>query len=130
MIKNNTNQRPKFLNLLQIRLPVTAVASILHRVSGAILFLVLPVIIYGLGLSLQGVEGFKQVQQVITLPVCQFLISLVVTLLFYHLLAGMRFLLLDLDVGYNLPIARWSARLVIILSMVLFVLLNSKVFAI
>ena len=44
VINNNTKQRPKFLNLLQIRLPVTAVASILHRITGLILLPVLPVV--------------------------------------------------------------------------------------
>ena len=128
MSNNKTKQRPKFLNLLQIRLPVTAVASILHRVSGIILFLILPVVIYGLGLSLQDANSFKQLQEVINSPACQLLIILVVTAVFYHLVTGIRFLLLDINIGHSLPVARWSARIVIVISIIALLLMLMGVF--
>ena len=123
MTNNKSTQRPKFLNLLQIRLPVTAVASILHRISGVLLFLILPIVIYGLGMSLQGNEGFHQVKEIIVSPIGQFLIILVAITIFYHLVAGIRFLFLDIDIGHSLPVARWSARLVIVLTMIALVLM-------
>ena len=129
MIKNITKQRPKFLNLLQIRLPITAVASILHRITGVILLLVLPAIIYGLGLSLQDEEGFKEVAMAIKSPALQFLLVLIATSVFYHLLAGIRFLLLDLDIGHDIVVARWTARIVIITSAIILVVLSARVFA-
>ena len=57
-----TRKRPKYLNLAEIRLPLSGFASILHRLSGAGLFLMLPLLIYLLQLSLgsrQEVESFK-----------------------------------------------------------------------
>jgi succinate dehydrogenase / fumarate reductase cytochrome b subunit len=129
VIKNITKQRPKFLNLLQIRLPITAVASILHRITGVILLLVLPVVIYGLGLSLQDEKGFQEVMMAIKSPAFQFLLVLIATSVFYHFLAGIRFLLLDMDIGHEIVVARWSARIVIIVSTIILILLVAGVFA-
>ena len=128
MSNNKTKQRPKFLNLLQIRLPVTAVASILHRVSGIILFLILPIVIYGLGLSLQDANSFKELKEVINSPACQLLIILVVTAVFFHLVAGIRFLFLDIEIGHSLSVARWSARIVIVISIIALLLMLIGVF--
>ena len=128
MIYKKNRQRPKFLNLLQIRLPVTAVASILHRVSGVILLMVLPVVIYGLDLSLQGREGFEQVISMIQSPVGQLVFVLISTSIFYHLIAGIRFLLLDVDIGYSLAAARWTARIVIFISIIVMLVLVTGVF--
>ena len=128
MIYKKNRQRPKFLNLLQIRLPVTAVASILHRASGVILLMVLPVIIYGLDLSLQGREGFEQVISMIQSPVGQLVFVLISTSIFYHLIAGIRFLLLDVDIGYSLAAARWTARIVITISIIVMLVLITGVF--
>lgn len=129
VINNLHKQRPKFLNLLQIRLPVTAIASILHRITGVILLLVLPVVIYGLGLSLQDEEGFQEVMMAIKSPAFQFFLVLIATSVFYHLLAGIRFLLLDLDIGHDIVVARWSARIVIIVSTIILFLLVARVVA-
>lgn len=123
MIKNKTKQRPKFLNLLQIRLPATAVASFLHRVTGVILFLILPLVIYGLGLSLKGENGFHEVIMVINSPAYRLLLVLIGVSTLYHLLAGIRFLLLDLDIGHTLVVARWTARFIIILSVIALIVL-------
>lgn len=128
VINNKSRQRPKFLNLLQIRLPVTAIASILHRISGVILIMVLPIVIYGLGLSLQGEEGFAQALLMMESPAAQLLFAVLVTSIFYHLLAGIRFLLLDIDFGNTLVMARWSARIVIIIGAITLVLLIVGVF--
>lgn len=129
MIYKNNKQRPRFLNLLQIRLPVTAVASILHRVSGVILLMILPVVIYGLDLSLQGREGFEQVLFLINSPYGQLVLVVTGAAIFYHLAAGIRFLLLDVDVGYTLMASRWSARIVIIISIIAAALLATGVLA-
>jgi succinate dehydrogenase / fumarate reductase cytochrome b subunit len=118
----NTNQRPKFLNLLQIRLPITAVASILHRISGILLFLILPFVIYDLGLSLKSEDGFKLVLESLNRPALQMLGALAVTAVCYHLISGIRFLLLDLGLGHKLQTSRWSARIVIYLAIIMLLL--------
>lgn len=123
VISNKNKQRPRFINLLKIRMPVTAVASILHRITGLMLVLMLPIIIYGLGLSLQGKEGFNQVILILKSPAGQFLFFLIIASTFYHLLAGLRFLLIDLDIGQSLTSARRSAQMVILTTIVVMVLL-------
>ncbi|MEJ2142588.1 MAG: succinate dehydrogenase, cytochrome b556 subunit [Gammaproteobacteria bacterium] len=123
VIYNKAKQRPKFINLLKIRMPITAVVSILHRISGLILFLVLPLIIYGLGLSLQGRDGFEQAILISKSTPVQLLIIFTVVSVIYHLLAGIRFLLIDIDIGLNIVAARWTAIIVILITVISMVLL-------
>lgn len=103
---------PKHLDLLRIQMPVGAVLSIAHRVAGVLLFLALPFMVYLLGLSLQGPEGYARAQDwLASLPV-RLLLVLLAWSLFHHLLAGIRHLLLDIHVGVDRQQARRSAWLV------------------
>ncbi len=108
----NVPRRPVFLNLLRIRLPVMGVVSILHRVSGAMLFLALPVSIWLLDTSLRDADGFRQVADQLGGSL-RFLLPFVVWALAHHTLAGVRVLLLDIDRGAELAAARGSALAVI-----------------
>lgn len=110
----NTHRRPKFLNLLQIRLPITGIASIFHRITGALLVISLPVVLYLFSHSLQGQTGFEETLEILAHPVLKALLVLFVWALAYHLLAGIRYLLIDLDIGVQLKAARFSAWLVLV----------------
>lgn len=101
--------RPKFLNLLQIRLPVTGVVSILHRMSGVLLILGLPVLIYLLERSLLDNAGFNEVRRLVREPLMSMVLLALLWGLFHHLIAGIRFLLIDMDIGMSLRGARGSA---------------------
>ncbi len=101
--------RPVYLNLLKIRLPVTGVTSIAHRVSGALLFLSLPLLIYGLDLSVQSSEEFANVANWLQQPLAKVVLLIWIWSLVHHLLAGIRFLLIDLDVGVSRDAARQTA---------------------
>jgi succinate dehydrogenase / fumarate reductase cytochrome b subunit len=100
---------PKYLNLFQIQMPVGAVLSIAHRVSGAVLFLSLPLLVYLLDLSLQGPAGFDQAGRWLDSPPVQVLSLLLVWSLSHHLLAGIRHLMLDLHIGVEKAAARRTA---------------------
>jgi succinate dehydrogenase cytochrome b subunit len=113
------SKRPINLNLLTISFPITAIVSILHRISGFFLFLVIPVFLAIMALSLQSPEAFFTVHSCFTHPVIKFLILGFLFVLFYHLLAGIRHLLMDAGVAEELKSARLSAGLVIVLSIVL-----------
>ncbi|MDT8402945.1 succinate dehydrogenase, cytochrome b556 subunit [Sulfuriflexus sp.] len=114
---------PVFLNLLQIRMPVTAIASILHRLSGILLFLSLPFLILALQQSLQSPEGFARLMgQLDALPIKALLVILLWGL-FQHLFAGLRFLLLDVEVGIKRQQACYSAWLVNILAVIATIIL-------
>ncbi len=105
----NDKPRPKFLNLMQIRLPVTGVVSIGHRISGVLLVLGTPLAIYLLQRSTQGPEGFEEITRVMaSLPVRLGLL-LGGILVAYHLFAGVRFLLIDLGIGEHVAGARRGA---------------------
>ena len=103
--------RPKHLNLMQIRLPLPALLSILHRVSGALLFLALPLLLCWLQSSLSSAESYDHMTQAFSyVPVK--LISLVLLWgYFHHLCAGIRHIFLDLDIGTDLACARFSTVL-------------------
>lgn len=106
------NTRPVALDLLRIRFPVPAVVSFLHRVSGVILFLGIPLAIYLLERSLSGAAGYQSVARWLSSPPMRLLGLLLAWAFTHHLLSGIRFLLLDLDIGVTRPVARASAWLV------------------
>lgn len=112
---------PKFLNLLRIRMPVGAVTSFGHRLSGVILFISVPFGIYLLDLSVQGPQSFAQVARVWHSLPLRVLSVVVVWSLAHHLFAGLRFLLVDLEVGVERAWARRSAWIVNVAAMLILV---------
>jgi succinate dehydrogenase / fumarate reductase cytochrome b subunit len=120
-------KRPKFLNLFAIHLPVAGVTSFAHRVSGAILFLAIPGLIYLFGLSLRDAKSFATALSLFD-SVCVKLICTILTWsISHHLLAGIRFLLMDIDIGENLSAAKASAWIVNIVGVLVFLLIAFKI---
>jgi succinate dehydrogenase / fumarate reductase cytochrome b subunit len=108
--------RPKYLNLLRIRLPLPALVSIMHRISGAVLFLFIPFLLWLFQLSLESPESFSQFGSAFSQwPVKIVLIGLLWGYL-HHLCAGIRHLALDLDFGTELAAARATSKAVLALS--------------
>ena len=120
----NSAQRPKFLNLLQIHLPITGIASINHRLSGVILFLAIPASLYLFQLSLSGESGFNEALHYFSLPWVKILLIPLTWSFSHHLFAGIRFLLIDQNLGVSLAAARMSAWLVIMLALVITVVVT------
>lgn len=115
-------RRPVFLNLLQIRLPLGGVLSILHRVSGVLLVLAIPVFVYFLQILSRGETGFSHAQEILQTVPGKILVSLIVWTLIQHSMSGIRHLLMDLDYGYNKQVARKSATLAFAASFLLIIL--------
>jgi len=110
---------PKFLNLFQIKLPAGGIASIAHRISGVFMFVSIPLIAWLFALSLQNEQGYRAALEYLdSLPLRLFALVLVWSLC-HHLLAGLRHLLLDIDIGVDKGRARISAWLVNIGALVL-----------
>jgi succinate dehydrogenase / fumarate reductase cytochrome b subunit len=105
----NKNKRPVFLNLLAIRQPVGAVVSLLHRLTGALLVLLVAPGLYVLERSLRSPEAFEGLMYRLSTPAGRALILLTTWLFAQHLFSGVRHLLLDMDVGAGLRAARASA---------------------
>ena len=114
-------KRPVFLNLWQIRFPVTAVMSIMHRLTGVLLFIAIPFFIYALQISLESEVGFQAIAEYFDSFIIKSGIILLVWSLLHHLLAGVRYLLLDVDLGIERQQAKLTAWIVIISALVLLI---------
>lgn len=111
--------RPKHLNLFQIRLPLPGVISIMHRAFGAILFLVIPLLLYAMQLSLESPQSFDGLKSVLAHPLVKLAILGLAWAYLHHFCAGIRYLALDLDYGTDLGPARASAKAVVAVSLAL-----------
>ena len=109
----NIDNRPKYLNLFKIRLPITGIASINHRLSGLILFLSIPFSIYLFQLSLTNESGYAEMLSFLSLPIVKLALILLTWSFVHHLFAGFRFLLIDQNIGVSLIVARKSAWFVV-----------------
>lgn len=115
----NNNHRPTFFNLALIRHPANAVASVLHRISGVILSLLIPILVYLLDLSLRDPAGFAQVTELFNSLGVKLVGIVVLWALLQHIFAGIRFLLYDIHIGVRDYRPSWSARITIILALVI-----------
>ncbi len=118
------SQRPVNLDLRTIKLPITAYTSILHRISGVILFVGIAILLYGLDKSLSSAEGFAQVQECLTSPLAKFVIWGLLSALLYHLVAGVRHLIMDMGIGETLEGGKLGSKIVLVVSTIVIVLLG------
>lgn len=105
-----TTKRPVFLELWRIRLPLPGVVSILHRVSGVLMVLAIPVVAALFATALSGPEGFARVATFLGDPLIRLALLLMIWALLHHLLAGLRYLVIDLGIGVDRPRARQTAK--------------------
>jgi succinate dehydrogenase / fumarate reductase cytochrome b subunit len=117
--------RPKFLDLFAIRLPVPGWVSILHRVSGFGLFLFLPLLLWLLDNSLHSRSSFVRFQAYLAHPVIKVILLGLLWAFLHHLFAGLRHIAMDFDWGVSLHAGRNSAKLVLIASLALTVILGA-----
>lgn len=113
--------RPKYLNLftLAAKMSITAKVSILHRLSGVLLFLLIPLMLFLLQQSLTSETLYHTLYGLMTNPIIKVVYLALIWAFLYHTCAGVRFLFLDIDKGVNIQIAKKTARLVIIISSIL-----------
>ncbi len=110
-------KRPVYLNLFKIRLPVGGVVSILHRIMGALLVLLLPFGIYILQRSLQDPAAFMDITARIGTPTGRIVVLVIAWVFAQHFFSGVRHLLLDIDVGIDKSTARRGAWLTFVASL-------------
>jgi succinate dehydrogenase / fumarate reductase cytochrome b subunit len=115
-----TRPRPVYLNLVRIRLPLPGIVSILHRVSGAALYLIgLPLLLYGVQCSLASQEAFDNFRAALANPLAKIVLIGLIWAYLHHFFAGIRFLLLDVQQGIELRPARLSSVIVLVVSLAL-----------
>ncbi len=114
------SNRPVNLSMGQVlevnlKSPV-AIASILHRLSGVIVFLLVPVLLWLLDKSLSSAEGFAEVQEIFNGFFVRFIVWVFVAGLIYHLFTGIKHLFADIGVAEELQSGRTAATISLILS--------------
>jgi succinate dehydrogenase / fumarate reductase cytochrome b subunit len=128
-------KRPQFRNIhvtqiIGYRLPAGGMVSILHRVSGALMFLLLAAVIWLLQLSLASELSFLRLKDVASQWWAKLLFLALAWALLHHLVAGIRFLLLDLHLGVEKPAAAKSALVVFAISLPLTLLAALRIFGV
>jgi succinate dehydrogenase / fumarate reductase cytochrome b subunit len=117
-------QKPIFLNLFLIKFPLSAIVSILHRVSGVILFLAIPVFLYCLKESLVAQRNFDEIKYLASLQSVKFVIFGIISMLIYHIFAGIRHMLMDYGIGETKVSGKISAQIVIISFVIVLVIIG------
>jgi len=116
------NKRPVNLDLTQFKFPLPALTSIVHRVTGVALFVGLVFLMYGLDLSLSSEQGFAEAKALLDNVLVKLILWGVVSALLYHLVAGVKHLIMDAGVGETLEGGLLGAKITIVVSVVLIVL--------
>ena len=98
-------QRPVYLSLTQFRWPIPAIASITHRITGVLLFLGIGFLLWLLDMALESAAGFDAAREILMLPLAKLVLWGVLVMLLYHLIAGVKHLLLDFHLGDTMQAA-------------------------
>ena len=119
--KGIAKRRPKYLNIFELGLsqPVPAVLSILHRISGALLFVALVWLLWLLDRSLSSEAAFEKIRHYAGLWPVKLSFLVLIWAYCHHFCAGIRYLFLDLDKGIDLATARLTSWIVLASSLLL-----------
>jgi succinate dehydrogenase / fumarate reductase cytochrome b subunit len=112
-------ERPVYLSLSDPAWPVTAIASIVHRITGVILFVGLAYLLWLLSLGLSSPAGFAEAKAVLASPLPKLALIGVLGLLIYHLVAGIKHMIMDFHIGDTFEAASSAAYAVFAVSLVL-----------
>ncbi|MFK7161176.1 succinate dehydrogenase, cytochrome b556 subunit [Marinospirillum sp. MEB164] len=116
-------KRPVNLDLSTIKLPLSALTSITHRISGVIMFVGLIFLFWAWDVSLSSPEGFEAVKSTLqTNFLAKFVLWGLLSALAYHCVAGFKHLIMDLDIGVNLESGHKMSQAVVLVSVVLILL--------
>lgn len=105
-----------------MRWPITAFASIPHRVSGLFLYVGAALLIWALGASLESQESFDSLKECLSGFFPKLIIWAILSALCFHFVAGIKHLLMDIGIGESLEGGQQGARIVLAISAVLIVL--------
>jgi succinate dehydrogenase / fumarate reductase cytochrome b subunit len=117
-------KRPLWYNLNLLNLPLPGLVSILHRISGALLFFGLVWFLFLLDMSLASEEGYARFARYVSQPLVKLALAVLLWAYLHHFCAGIRYLFLDIDKGVDLPTARATSGLVLAVSLALTAILG------
>ena len=113
-----TKERPVYLSL-RYRWPITAIASILHRVTGMALFVGIAYLLWLLDLALSSEAGFAEAGELLAMPLAKLVLWGVLSMLIYHIVAGIKHLFMDFHIGDSFQAASINAYVAFAVSAVL-----------
>lgn len=116
------DKRPVNLDIGTIDLPITAYASILHRVSGVVLFFAVGILLWMLDASLASEESFDALKETLANPILKLIVWGILAALGYHLLAGVRHMIMDFGIGESLEGGARGAKIVLLSAVILVIL--------
>ena len=112
-------KRPVYLDLVRIRLPLPGFVSILHRISGLLLFVLAFWLLALLDKSLASADGYAQIRETLGHPLAKLVLFGLGWAFLHHFCAGIRYLLIDMHIGVDLASARATSWVVLVVSIVL-----------
>ena len=116
------SKRPVNLDLTKFHFPLPAITSILHRISGVIVFIGIGFLLWGFDLSLSGEESFNALKETMQGFLPKLILWGILSALLYHFVAGIRHLLMDMGIGESLEGGRLGARILLVVAVILIVL--------
>lgn len=117
-------KRPKYLNLFRIKLPLPGIVSFLHRISGTLLFIAIPLLLAVFQLTLSSPADFDKVRQGLESPLVKLVLIVLLWGYSHHFFAGLRFIAMDMGLGMDLEKTRLNSWLVVAFSLTLTVLIG------
>lgn len=117
-------KRPVNLDLLSIRFPITAITSILHRISGVVLFLSIPILLCLLSNSLSTSDSFDDVVSLMQGFWVKLLVFGILSAALYHFVAGLRHLLMDCGLGEEKTSGKIGAKIMLVIAVVLIIIMG------
>jgi succinate dehydrogenase / fumarate reductase cytochrome b subunit len=128
-------ERPQFSNihvtqLINYRLPLAGVVSILHRISGFLMFALLPVALYLFEKSLLSEDSYAYYKGIASTPIVKLVLLALIWAYMQHFCAGVRHLFMDVHMGIDKDSARRSAATVLVVSLALTALAGLKLFGV
>jgi succinate dehydrogenase / fumarate reductase cytochrome b subunit len=116
--------------LSNYRMPLASIVSILHRISGFLMFALLPFVLYLLQNSLRSELSFAYYQGFVTYPLVKLIILALVWGYMHHFCAGVRHLVMDTHIGLDKDSARQSSVAVLVISLALTLIVALKLFGV
>ena len=118
------NNRPVNLDLTTISLPISAIASITHRVTGVGLFVAVGFLLWALNHSLESEAGFAYVKSIMAHPLAKFITWGILSFIFYHLVAGIKHLFMDAGYFETKETGAVASKVAVALSVIGIILLG------
>ncbi len=110
------NKRPVNLDLTTLHFPIMAITSIMHRISGMVVFILLPFMFYFLQQSLASPESFKHLHLILSKPIYKLMLWVFWSSLTYHFMAGVRHMFADYGHGETVAVAKKTAIILLALT--------------